>query len=159
MPVVTIRWARPEDLLPLRSIFDSWHPGLVALGGDFRRWLIAEVREEVVGGLLASEFSNWDHALLGYADLTDDHVVPFASLMCVAEHMRGDGIGTALMTYWIDSTPSWAHVVMPDASDDEPNRVRRVAFFERLGFRWMLTAFDEVEPWLMLRQTAPPRAV
>lgn len=159
MPVVTIRWARPSDLLPLRSIFDSWHPGLVALGGDFRPWLVAEVRDEIVGGLRASEFSNWDHALLGYADLTDDYVVPFASLMCVAEPMRGDGIGTALMNCWIDSTPSWAHVVMPDASDDDPYRVARIAFFERLGFTWMPTAFDEIEPWLMIRRTAQPRAV
>jgi GNAT superfamily N-acetyltransferase len=118
--------------------------------------LVAGVGGVVVGGLLAREFCNWDSALVGYRELTEDDVVPFASLMCVAEHLRGEGIGTQLVTNWIESTPSWAHVVMPDASDDEPSRAARGAFFEHLGFRWIRTAYDGLEPWLMIRQTSGP---
>jgi len=116
--------------------------------------MVADVDGVVVGGLLAREFCNWDSALVGYGELTEDDVVPFASLMCVARHMRGEGIGTQLMTHWIESTPSWAHVVMPDASDDDASRAVRSVFFERLGFRWIQTAYEELEPWLMIRQAA-----
>lgn len=154
MHTVTVRPAQRSDLVRLRSIFDSWHSGLVAVHGDSRGWLVADVGGVVVGGLLAREFCNWGDPLVGYGELTDDDVVPFAALMCVAGHMRGEGVGAQLVTRWIESTPSWAHVVMPDASDDEPSRTARSMFFERLGFRWIPTAHEGLEPWLMIRQTA-----
>jgi len=157
MRTATVRPAQRSDLQRLRSVFDSWHSGLVAVQGDSRGWLVADVGGVVVGGLLAREFCNWGDPLVGYRELTEDDVVPFAALMCVAEDLRGEGIGTQLVRHWLGSTPSWAHVVMPDASDDEPSRAARSRFFERLGFRWIPTAYEGLEPWLMIRQTAAAR--
>jgi len=153
MHMATVRAAQRSDFVLLRRIFDDWHPGVVSIHEEPRGWMVADVDGVVGGGLLGREFCNWDSGLLGYGHLTEDDVVPFAALMCVAPHLRGDGIGTKLMTHWIESTPSWAHVVMPDASDDDPTRVARSHFFERLGFEWMPTAHAQIEPWLMIRQS------
>lgn len=102
-----------------------------------------------------SEFCRWDAGLAGFGHLTEDDVVPFASLLCVDESLRDMGVGTSLMTHWIESTPSWAHVIMPDASDDEASQAARATFFQRLGFTWMATDHEALEPWLMMRKSLP----
>jgi len=153
MPGVTVRAARQSDFVLLEPIFDSWHPGLVALDVHSEGWTVAELDGVVAGGLLARQFCAWDSGLVGYEHLTEDDMVPFAALMCVAQGKRGQGVGTALMLHWIHSAPAWAHVIMPDGSDDDASRSARNAFFERLGFQWMETAYEELEPWLMIRRS------
>lgn len=157
MGAITVRAAVRSDLVALRQIFDSWHRGLVSLHGSPDGWLVAEVDGAVVGGLLAREFCAWDSGVAGFGHLTDADLVPFVALLCVDESLRGRGIGTCLVTHWIDSSPSWAHVVMPDQSGDDAAEADRVRFFERLGFAWMETEHPEIEPWLMMRKSSSSR--
>ncbi|MBD8059042.1 GNAT family N-acetyltransferase [Cellulomonas sp. JH27-2] len=149
---LVIRPAQAGDFPALVAVFAHWHDGLVALNRNGHGWLVAELDGAVVGGLLQREFCAWDSFLANVEHLGDADVVPFASLMCIAETHREAGIGTELMTYWIEATPSWAHVIMPDESDDDWSRARRVRFFERLGFVWMPTTHASRAPWLMIRR-------
>ena len=147
----TIRPAVPSDFVALRAIFDSWRANSVAVNPSKHGWLVAEIHGAIAGGLLASEFNGWHQGLAGFGHLTESDVVPFASLMCVDEPLRRRGVGSQLMTYWIESAPSWAHVIMPATSDDRASQVAREAFFTHHGFKWMPTDYEELKPWLMMR--------
>lgn len=102
----------------------------------------------------------WDH-LAESPPVDSAEVVTWMNWIFVVPHLRGNGLGAALLDTVIANARASRSVMvalMPDESDDEsdPRGLdRRTRFFTEQGFIWATPAGNTAgwEPWLLFRRT------
>lgn len=95
--------------------------------------------------------------LMGFLNYWDFDDFIYIEHFAVSPELRGQGTGSALMRYLAELTDGRKLVLEAEPPDDSSIAARRVAFYERLGFR--LNRYKYIQPALIKGEKPIPLVI
>lgn len=160
---ITTRAATDADADAIYAVCRSTWPGaadhlLEELEEAVQPFCVAELNGHVCAFLHASSWTNW-RAIAGMEEHDPEAAdARLLNWIAVAPQRRGTGIGSTLLTAWLQALPSTVHYVVlnpwpaDDGGTEADKRLRQ--FYLRNGFR-LLPSSDGVERSYLLGWEAP----